>query len=151
MTETSHGILWFSTTQDLVNVFEEFLPGKSFLDLGSGNGEVVKLADKFTSHAHGIEIEKGLFSKTEMKEKIIFDNFFNHDFSKWDVIYYFLKGSKHELELILKLNDEFEGILIIYYRSMEEKQTDVFASYLKADLVKIYPYIKVYSFPNRKA
>ena len=148
--ETSHGLLWFSSLDDLYNVFGDYLPGKSFLDLGSGDGKVVEFASEYTNRARGVEIEEDLWKKSAVKLQISFGNLFNISICDEEILYYFLKGSKHELELIKKLNDEFHGIVIIYYRRMKEKQVDVFSSFLDAKEIKVYPYVKVYSFINRK-
>lgn len=142
----SHGIYWPSETLYLKEVFSNYLPGHKFLDLGSGDGRVVEFALKFTKLAFGVEINEDLYKKSRDRAPIIFKNMFNLNFSGYGVLFYYLKGSNHELELIQKLNKEFEGILIVNYKSMKEKQVNTFASFLKANLVKSYNYVKVYKF-----
>ena len=142
----SHGIFWASELNYLKDVFSKFLQGKLFLDLGSGDGKVVKFAYNFSNYVNGVEIDKKLYEDSEVKNWIMNDNLFNINFKSYDILYYYLKGSKHELELIQKLNEEFKDYLIIYYKSMKEKQVDVFASFLKADVCYVSEYVKVYKF-----
>lgn len=142
----SHGIFWASELGYLKEVFSKHLPGKNFFDLGSGDGAVVEFACKFTSAAYGCEIDPKLYQDSKTKRRIYNENFFGHNFRNVDIIYYYLKGSSHELELIQKLNEEFKGILIIYYKSMKEKQVDTFASFLDAIKIQDYPFVKVYGF-----
>ncbi|MFC1801535.1 class I SAM-dependent methyltransferase [Nanoarchaeota archaeon] len=65
----------------------------SFLDLGSGDGRVVLVASLFTE-ATGIEFDKDLVDmgikirdKLGLKADLIKGDFFEYDFSKYDVIF----------------------------------------------------------------
>jgi len=140
----THGLFYSSLLDDLKDVFSDHVKDKKFLDLGSGDGGVVSFASDYTEKARGIEIDKPLYDNSAVKNKITHGNFFHLDFSQEEVLYYYLKGSMHELELIQKLNKEFKGILIINYRTMHEKQVNVFASFLNFEEIRSYPNVKVY-------
>jgi len=142
----AHGIFFPSSVEHIIDSFSDHLPGKKFLDLGSGDGKVVELALAYTEKARGVEINQSLYDNSKVKNFITFGNMFSIDFSAEEVLYYYLKGSNHELELIQKLNKEFHGTLIIYYATMKEKQVEVFASFLNAKEIQSYPHVRVFSF-----
>ena len=93
---------------------------KRFLDIGCGDGRVVLVASLFTK-ASGIEIDKNLVKKgNEIKDtlklknaKLICGDYFNHDFSKCDIIFTnpdtgFYNGLED------KLLKEMKGTLLVY-------------------------------------
>ena len=144
--KSTHGIYWVSDVSKLEDIFEEYVSGNHFLDLGSGKGQVVEFASKFTEKAYGIEIDPELYNNSKVQDRIHNNNFFKLDFADEEVLYYFLKGSAHELELIEKLNKEFKGILIINFETMKEKQVETFGSFLKAEIIEDLDEVKVYKF-----
>lgn len=114
---------------NILRAFNEVLkPGVRFLDLGSGDGRVVFLAALFGAVSTGIEFDKDIFetsirAKDRLSErfdlsqaKLLRDDFFNADFSKFDVIYYFMGGSFEEGRLEEKLAREMsKGAVLVGY------------------------------------
>src|SRR3989344_4092703 len=108
----------------ITNVFELFKKiklkkYKNFLDIGCGDGRVVLVASLFTN-ANGIEFDKELVDtgntiakKIKLKVNLMQDDFFNHDFSEYDIIFTnpdtgFYNGIED------KLFKELNGTLIVY-------------------------------------
>lgn len=88
--------------QDILPMLERYVtPGKRFLDLGSGDGRVVFLANLLGADAHGIEYEKRLVEASLRAQSAISDlvdparirfingDFFESPWSDYDVIFYF--------------------------------------------------------------
>ncbi|MFH2012690.1 MAG: class I SAM-dependent methyltransferase [Pseudomonadota bacterium] len=103
-------------------------PGVSFLDLGSGDGRVVFLASLFGAVSTGIEFDEDIFkssikardklsNRLDMsKTELIRGDFFDTDFSGYDVIYYFMSGSFEEKRLEEKLAKELKpGAILVGY------------------------------------
>lgn len=121
-----------------------------FIDIGSGDGRVVLIASLFTN-AEGIEIDEGLCAEAEKirdtleidsdKAKIMCKDLYDHDFSKYQIIFInpdqgWHKGLEEKLlremhdDAILYVNNEvfmpkkfkkgpklwFDGVPIIEYR-----------------------------------
>tara|TARA_Y100000310_G_scaffold343345_1_gene450519 strand:+ start:832 stop:1380 length:549 start_codon:yes stop_codon:yes gene_type:complete len=119
--DTKVGIWGVSISDNVYNFFKDIHLEKYdyFLDLGSGDGKVVLIASLFTK-AGGIEFDKELFDASiEIRDKLgvdcslIHDDFFKHDWSKYDVAFInpdqgFHKGVED------KLLNEFKGTLIVY-------------------------------------
>ncbi|MFH1624701.1 MAG: class I SAM-dependent methyltransferase [Pseudomonadota bacterium] len=110
-------------------------PGVRFLDLGSGDGRVVFLASLYGALSTGIEFDEdmfasGLTAREELsrsfdlsKTKLIKGDFFEADFSSFDVIYYFMGGSFEEKRLEEKLATEMKpGAVLVGY--IEHKAFD---------------------------
>ena len=93
----------------------------NFLDIGAGDGRIVALASLFT-HATGIESDRNLVNsgqkiteKLKLKAQLICDDFFNHDFSKYDVLFINPdKGFHHGLEDKLLKEMEEDAVLLVY-------------------------------------
>jgi SAM-dependent methyltransferase len=123
-------------TADLDNVFALFQKitlsekteagkAKRFLDIGCGDGRIVLVASLFAD-AVGIEVDKDLVAKgNEIKEKLglgkggggkaelICDDFYNHDFSQYDILFVNPdQGFNRGLED--KLLKEMKGTLYLY-------------------------------------
>lgn len=126
-----------TTRLDALTVYlEKYLkPGQKFIDLGSGDGRVVFVASLFGAQAYGIEYDKTLVDismkarKTLSKkvidpEKVHFiqGDFFDHDFSAYDVLYLNI-GCAESLRLIDKIDREAApgSILIMYWMPDEVK------------------------------
>lgn len=120
--DTEKGIWGTSGMDNVFALFKRIRLGqkKHFLDIGCGDGRVVLVASLFTK-ATGIEIDKNLIKKgNEIKARLklkdanlICDDFFSHDFSKYDI--FFInpdKGFHHGLEK--KLLVEMKGKLLVY-------------------------------------
>ena len=94
---------------------------KNFLDIGSGDGKVVLIASLFCKNAEGIEIDDYLHNKAIMMQirfglnNVKFHNkdFFEHDFSKYDILF-LSPDSSLERGMETKLLREMKGKLIHY-------------------------------------
>lgn len=108
--------------EDLRDAFELWVkPGARFLDLGSGDGRVVFYAASLGANATGIEYDPEVFGASErardalgdvLKEDVsinlIQDDFFNHSWSGYDVIFYFDLGSFEQNRLRKKIFSELD-------------------------------------------
>jgi 2-polyprenyl-3-methyl-5-hydroxy-6-metoxy-1,4-benzoquinol methylase len=93
-----------------------------FIDLGSGDGRIVNWAASKGFDAHGIEMNpylslthriKRLFNKNKKNISIYNKNFFNHNFSDYDVVYLYV-FPKYMNKLKSKLYSELKpGSIII--------------------------------------
>jgi SAM-dependent methyltransferase len=102
-------------------------PGTRFLDLGSGDGRVVFMAAHLGAHATGIEYERRLHriaraarrQLTEYLEtgrtRFVRGDFFDHDFSGYDVLFYFGRGSFGEDRLLGKIRTELRSDAILLF------------------------------------
>ena len=108
-----HGIYGPSPPCNL-DKFKEAICGKKFLDLGSGRGEIVEKALELGADAYGVEINAELFSESKAKDRIIFGNILDQEFSKYDILYYYIGGCKRETELWRKITVEFKGNVILF-------------------------------------
>ena len=100
--ELDKGLFYPILLEDLSAAFEEYVkPGVRFLDLGSGDGRVVFLANAMGAEATGIEYDEGMvdislkamdaLGETVDPERIRFitGDFFEQSWSGYDVIFYF--------------------------------------------------------------
>lgn len=113
--KTSHGIYKKSDIGSLVPVFKKYVGGKKFLDLGAGSGEVVALAYAFGAEAFGYEADIHILN-TRFCGMV---DFFEADWNKYDVVYYYIFGSDDE-KVRQKLK-EFNGIAIIHAHTIEHR------------------------------
>ena len=123
MWSTEKGFLNSSISDEVYDAFKKIKLSKfrNFLDIGSGDGKVVLIASLFCKNAEGIEIDKLLHNKAiEMKNKFKINNailhnkdFFQHDFSKYDVLF-LAPDSSLDRDLENKLLNEMKGKLIHY-------------------------------------
>jgi SAM-dependent methyltransferase len=102
--------------------------GVRFLDLGSGDGRVVFLANVLGAHATGIEYDATLVATSLRAQKalaelldpvrlrILEGDFFDHAWSGYDVIFYYDLGSSEPARLREKLRSEMkpDAHLIVY-------------------------------------
>ncbi len=119
----SRGIsYWFSTVSDVPrDLFKKYVAGKRFLDIGCGDGRIIRLAMICGARKyHGVEIDGKFIQASSMQRWIKKCDFRVVDPSLYDVIYYFLGSvektppeGKGEPELIEHLKN-FEGTLILY-------------------------------------
>lgn len=75
-------------------------PGSILYDLGSGNGKILFMAEKFGINAIGYELSPYQYIKSRLKKflthskiQIFRKNFFNEDLSDADAIFLFLVGA----------------------------------------------------------
>jgi len=94
--DTAKGIWGPAGTQDVYELFVKIKLDEddSFLDLGSGDGKVVLIASLFCKKVVGIEYDKKLVKVGEKIKKelglnaeFICGDFFEHDWSEYDVIF----------------------------------------------------------------
>jgi len=152
--EVEKGLFYPSLLEELVPPFERYLePGKTFLDLGSGDGRVVFLASFLGAKATGIEWDEALIKVSEKAQAslgglvdpdrthFIQGDFFAHSWADYDVIFYFDQSS-HEVErLRKKMKEELrpDARLIVAY------ETNPFEGYvLEAEIGPM----KVFRQPN---
>jgi hypothetical protein len=97
----------------------------NFLDLGSGDGRIVLLASLFGVKSHGIEFDSDLVNSSLLlrrkidlehfkNTKIIHNNFMEHDFSKYNVIFVSPDKPFRRKGFEKKLVDEMKGELIVH-------------------------------------
>jgi SAM-dependent methyltransferase len=117
--EVSKGIFYPSYLEELRPAFERYLaPGSRFLDLGSGDGRVVFLANVLGADAVGIEWEEELVAVSHRAMEQIGDpivpgrihfiqgDFFETSWADFDVIFYFGSGSSNLEGIQAKLRAE---------------------------------------------
>ena len=123
---TTFGIFEVSNLEHLKEVFSKYLKGRRFLDVGSGLGQVVKFALNYTTDSTGIEYERPFIDCTCISANILHEDFFKHDFSQYNVLYYYIFGTGDEKKLIEKIKKEFKGILIIYHAELPKGDRDFY-------------------------
>ena len=107
--------------QDLVPLFTRYVSaGQRFLDLGSGDGRVVFLANLLGADAYGIEYEERLIETSRRAQEALSDlidperihlirgDFFEFPWSDYDVIFYFNRSSSDEDRFHSKLISELK-------------------------------------------
>jgi SAM-dependent methyltransferase len=102
----------------ITSIFEEYLKGSKFIDIGCGFGNIVRLAEKFGMDAAGIEIQ------TKYKEyhndiSVVYQNAKKFNYSNLDVIYMYRPMTKDKdmydiISQILKTANV--GTRVIYVR-----------------------------------
>ena len=143
---TKEGIYTPSITYEIENAFEKYCKGKTFLDLGSGNGQVLGLAFKYGSMVTGIEIEKDFYENSQFKEWVINKDMFEIDWRNYQIIYYFLKGCNQEDRLIEKINEECRELLILYTHGSNEREVSYFVTKLNGEPIYKDNHILVFNF-----
>ena len=129
--KTEKGAFAASSLEALVDPFTSFLkPNLKFIDLGSGDGRVVFFASLFGVDATGIEFDPDLYqiSLNAMKNlsdivdpqriQFIKGDFFQHDFSNFDIFYSF--GTDTQSGFTKKLLKEMNPGSILILNGIEE-------------------------------
>ena len=100
----------------------------------------------------GVELDEKFIKSSTMRRYIIKEDFRNIDFSRYDVLYYFLGGvenipldHKGEPELIKCLKN-FEGILLLYYRKVPHRLQKFHDNLIDIGFIEIENegYLKIY-------
>lgn len=144
---TKNGIYSPSKLEDLEEAFEKYCPSKMFLDVGSGNGQVLRLAWENSASVRGVEIDKEFYETTAFKRWVSNTHFNKMDFSIYNIIYYFMKGVDCEDELAEKLNKEAREKIIIYRRGSNNKEVEEFISKLSNfKVTETFKYLYILSY-----
>ncbi len=125
------GLFYPSSLEDILpGLMSEVREGRSFLDLGSGDGRVVFMAAILGAQATGIEYEPEMHQIAETalrklratvpKERVTLlkGDFYKLDWSRYDVLFYFGLGTFDESGMLAKMRREMrpEAILILAHR-----------------------------------
>lgn len=115
------GLFYPILLEDMLPAFEQYIrPGDRFLDLGSGDGRAVFLANALGANATGIEYDKLMFKTSERalanlggvvdkkRVRLLKNDFFKESWSGYDVVYYFDIGSFHHDRLREKIARELD-------------------------------------------
>jgi len=127
------GLFYPARLEELLLAFKAVVKdGVRFLDLGSGDGRVVFLAALTGAHATGIEYDRTLHRVARDCRKKLGESlplqrielrrgdFFKEDWSRYDVIFYFVDGSFNQTGIQQKLLDELrEDALLLLYHPQE--------------------------------
>jgi SAM-dependent methyltransferase len=117
--EVEKGLFYPTLLEEALPPLERYVKaGTRFLDLGSGDGRVVFLANVLGAHATGIEWESELVDVSLAAEAALADlvdperiellqgDFFEHSWAGYDVIFYFDTSSHEHARLRRKLREE---------------------------------------------
>jgi SAM-dependent methyltransferase len=108
--DVEKGLFYPSLLEELLPPFERALgEGTRFLDLGSGDGRVIFLANVLGAHATGMEYDPAMIQTTVRAQEALGDlldgerieliegDFFKSTWSGYDVIFYFdISSSEHQ-------------------------------------------------------
>ncbi|MBS3138481.1 class I SAM-dependent methyltransferase [Candidatus Woesearchaeota archaeon] len=121
--DTEKGIWGPSNIDVVIDLFKKIKleKYKHFIDIGAGDGRIVAIASTFTN-ATGIESDKNLvdsgnkiIKKLNINAELICDDFFNHNFSTYDILFINPdKGFHHGLEDKLLKEMKKDAILLVY-------------------------------------
>lgn len=124
------GLFYPARLEELLPAFKALVKdGVRFLDLGSGDGRVVFLAALRGARATGIEYDRTLHRvarrcRRKLAESLPADrielrrgDFFQEDWSRYDVIFYYVDGSFNQSGIQRKLLDELrdDALLLLYH------------------------------------
>ena len=143
---TKEGIYTPSITYEIEPAFEKYCKGKTFLDLGSGNGQVLGLAFKYGSMVTGIEIEKDFYENSQFKEYVMNDDMFKSAWGVHDILYYYLKGCKDEDRIVEKLNEEARDYFFLYTDGSNQSEINRFTKNLKCKLIESNNHLYIFRF-----
>ncbi|HKQ96445.1 MAG TPA: class I SAM-dependent methyltransferase [Candidatus Polarisedimenticolia bacterium] len=126
--KAAQGLFYPSSLDDILpGLMTEVRPGRSFLDLGSGDGRVVFIAAILGAQATGIEFDPPMheiaraarkeLKATVPKERVTLlkGDFYELDWSKYDVLFYFGSGTFDEPRMLAKLRKEMrpDAVLVL--------------------------------------
>lgn len=126
----SKGIAWWFTALGDIprDFFRKYVQGKSFLDIGCGDGRILTLAMTCGAKKyHGVELDEDLIKKSNMQRHIKKCDFRKVDLLPYHCIYYFLGSTEKtppagegEPDFIEHIKN-FEGVLIVYHRKVQHR------------------------------
>jgi hypothetical protein len=126
--QTAQGRFYPSNLEDLRDALEYYVTdGTRFLDLGSGDGRVVFLANVLGAHATGIESDLRLFETSQRAQaalsqqlaadrlRLVEGDFFAASWADYDVIFYYDLGTDDPLRLRQKIFAELgpQAVLLV--------------------------------------
>jgi SAM-dependent methyltransferase len=151
------GLFYPVSLEDMLPAFERYVsPGDRFLDLGSGDGRVVFLANFLGAHAVGIEYDKKMVkisrrARNALKDlidrdrlEIVRGDFFESSWSGYDVVFYFDQSSFAQDRVRRKLRRELgpETVLLIGFEQAPFPGFELVTAF--PDLRRSHPDVKVY-------
>lgn len=103
---TDYGCYLPSEREDVIEALQTYCNGKTFLDLGSGDGRVVEWARQCGAvNPRGVELDS---MATDIK-----GNIFEHDITEYEVLFYYSGGSRLEYDLLNWIKIKYKGILLL--------------------------------------
>ncbi len=151
------GLFYPISLENLLPAFERYVtPGVRFLDLGSGDGRVLFLANVLGADAVGIEYDKKMVKISRRARKalkdladrdrleIVRDDFFAHRWSGYDVVFYFDQSSFAQDRVRQKLRRELDpgAILLIGHEQAPFPGFELVTSFPEGR--RTHPDVKVY-------
>ncbi len=104
--KSTKGHYYPSEHEDVIEALRAYCSGKTFLDLGSGDGRVIEWAKECGAvDPHGIEFDD---IATD-----IHGDLFEHDIHQYDVLFYYILGANNEQDLLNWIRLKFNGILLL--------------------------------------
>lgn len=134
------GLYLPSTPGLFTDYFAANLSGKTFLDLGSGTGEIVDLALQHGAIAKGVEWETAFVTQSlarfpSLTDEIIEQgDFFDKNFNDYEVLFYYFWGTFAQNTLITRLN-EYSGLVILNLEECAIEYVNIFKQALTCDYV----------------
>ena len=116
--DTAKGIWGAAAFDNMCIFFDQIeIKGKKILDLGSGDGKVVLIASLYGAEATGIEFDAELVTiskkiQEDIKATFIEGDFFEHDFSSYDI--FFINPDQNFQKLEKKLIEEMKDDSVLY-------------------------------------
>lgn len=139
---TDWGCFLPSRLEDLEHAFSNYVTGRTFIDLGSGDGRVVRLARQYGANAVGLELDGSL---TEHNEFSIRGDFMHIELRPYDVVYYYLMGCKKQDALFEKINAEAQGLFMLYTKECNNLQIDDAKGKIDFELLDEYEDLLIYT------
>ena len=116
--KTEKGVYLPSKREDCIEALEKYCPGKTFLDLGSGDGRVMSWAHQAGAfNPRGVEWDD---MATDIKGDL-----FCQDIDQYQVLFYYSLGCDYEEDLYRWLDKKYNGIFILNTKDAECSRYDV--------------------------
>lgn len=129
----AQGLFYPSSLDDILpGLMTEVRPGRSLLDLGSGDGRVAFIAAILGAQATGIEYDPQMHAiaraalkelkATVPKERVTLlkGDFYRLDWSRYDVLFYFGSGTFDEPRMLAKLRKEMRSDAVLVLAHVPE-------------------------------
>jgi 2-polyprenyl-3-methyl-5-hydroxy-6-metoxy-1,4-benzoquinol methylase len=100
--DTHHGYITAHKDQ-LAPLYDIFVEGMTFIDLGCGAGNVLKYADNIGYDVTGVDFDKNLLKHAEHKTiHCSFEDIEDDDYKKYDVIYIYRPLKEEQLKVYIE-------------------------------------------------